>query len=154
MTAKEVNEVYIIDDAPASTNTGINVSAWNSLKTAAGTLTFPSAMGNPYDKGAVAEKPKFCNYCGHPLVRGKVVGREYSPTTGLMFGKWSMFGCETKRWLLKHPRLMKLRHKLNMHSKHTMNVLTEKFNEKDETWEHWSNIDLSHWFKNRGQGTW
>ena len=153
MTAE--NEVYIIDTPSAPTKTGLDVSAWNQTRmSSAGTLSFPSSL-NPYgDVGTVAEEPKFCNHCGHPLVRDKVVGREYSPTTGLMFGKWSTFGCETKRRLLKRPRLMKLRHKLNMHSKHTMSVLAEKFNEKDETWEHWSNIGLPHWFKNRGQGTW
>ena len=128
----------------------VDTSGWNqgSLMTAAGTVTFPSMSA------AVAEEPKFCNYCGHPLVSGKITGREYSSTSGLMVGRWSMLGCETKRWLLYQPRLVNLMLKLRMLSPHTMNVLAERFDEENEEWEHWSNVTLKHWFRYKGQQTW
>lgn len=132
---------------------GVDISGWSPSKIAtSGTLTFPS-MGNPYTPAAVAEEPKFCKYCGHPLVSGKVVGREYGPTNGLMAGRWSMYGCVQKRGLLYQPRLVRLMCKLRMLSPHTLNILTEKFDEEDETWEHWSNISLHHWYKNKKHGT-
>ena len=154
MTNENDENVIVIDSLPANnipSQVSVDISGWSQqMKTsvAAGTATFPS-----YDAG-VAEDRNFCSHCGHPLIRGKVVGREYSPSSGLMRGRWSMFGCETQKRYLKRPRLLKLLSKLRFKSKHEIGVVTEKFSENSETWEHWSNISLEYWIKNGATARW
>jgi len=75
---------------------------------AAGTATFAGpSTGHP-----PADKWKFCQECGKPIIDGKQFRQEHDVKTGLITYKWHLSGCLSYKFLLQRPWIVRLIYKL------------------------------------------